>query len=183
MKKCLCVGIDSYQWATDLHGCVQDAVGVKEALARNGDGTLNFQVKTMLATSEASCATKNELRSAIIELFASESEIALMYYSGHGAIDDTGGYLCTSEVKRGEDGLSLNDVMSEVNASKARNKIIILDSCHSGAVGKVRAMPEYTIINSGTILLSACEDSGYANEKGGHGVFTELLIEALKAVR
>ena len=40
MRKCLCVGIDSYQNVPDLHGCVNDAVSVKEALARNGDGSL-----------------------------------------------------------------------------------------------------------------------------------------------
>ena len=38
MKKALCIGIDSYKYVQDLHGCVNDANGVKAALERNGDG-------------------------------------------------------------------------------------------------------------------------------------------------
>lgn len=70
MRKALCVGIDSYKTANDLHGCVNDANGVKAALERNGDGTLNFNVKLMCATSETSLdkgtqrkTTENELPS------------------------------------------------------------------------------------------------------------------------
>ena len=100
MRKALCVGIDSYKEVDDLHGCVNDANSVKAALERNGDGTLNFDVKIMCATSEASYITRTELKDAIEELFKSESEIALLYYSGHGSIDISGGYLCTSEIKR-----------------------------------------------------------------------------------
>lgn len=39
MRKALCVGIDCYEHAGDLHGCVNDANAVKAALERNGDGT------------------------------------------------------------------------------------------------------------------------------------------------
>ena len=79
MRKALCVGIDSYEEVDDLHGCVNDANSVKAALERNGDGTLNFDVKIMCATSEASYITRTELKDAVEELFKSESEIALFY--------------------------------------------------------------------------------------------------------
>ena len=93
MRKALCVGIDSYEHVNDLHGCVNDANSVKSALERNGDGTLNFDVKIMCATSEKSYITRNNLRDAVEKLFENESEIAVFYYSGHGAIDSLGGYL------------------------------------------------------------------------------------------
>ena len=96
MRKALCVGIDSYKEVGDLHGCVNDANSVKAALERNGDGTLNFEVQLMCATSETSYITRNDLKDAVEELFKSESEIAFLYYSGHGSIDVSGGYLCTS---------------------------------------------------------------------------------------
>ena len=134
MKKALCVGIDSYIELPDLHGCVNDANGVKAALERNGDGTLNFDTKLMCATSEASYITRAALKDAIQELFESESEIAVLYYAGHGAYDALGGYLCTSEVERADDGLSLDDVMCIVSQSKAQNNVVILDSCHSGLI-------------------------------------------------
>lgn len=177
MRRALCVGIDSYQVVNDLHGCVNDANSVKAALERNGDGTLNFDVKIMCATSEASYITRTELKDAIEELFKSESEIALLYYSGHGSLDSLGGYLCTSEVKRPDEGLSLNDVMALVSKSKAQNKIIILDSCFSGSIANPTEMPYYSLLHNGTTILAACGEDEYATEAHSHGVYTSLLVQ------
>ena len=107
MRKALCVGIDSYEKVQDLHGCVNDANGVKAALERNGDSTLNFSIKLMCSTSKNTHITRSKLKDAIQDLFDGESEIALLYYAGHGSYDSLGGYLCTSEVERADDGLSL----------------------------------------------------------------------------
>lgn len=179
MKKALCVGIDCYKEVDDLHGCVNDANAVKAALERNGDGTLNFEVKIMCATSEATYITRTELKDAIEKLFKDESEIALFYYSGHGSFDNLGGYLCTSEVKRPDEGLSLNDVMALVSQSKAQNKVIILDSCFSGSIANLTEMSNYSLLHNGTTLLAACGEDEYATEENSHGVFTSLLVEAL----
>lgn len=179
MRKALCVGIDSYKSVGDLHGCVNDANSVKSVLERNGDGTLNFDVKLMCATSEASYITRIELRDAIEELFISETEISVFYYSGHGSIDTIGGYLCTSEITRPDEGLSLDEVMRFVARSKAQNKVIILDSCFSGAIANSIEMQNYSILHNGTTLLAACGTTEYATEENGHGIFTSLLVEAL----
>lgn len=179
MRKALCVGIDSYQNASDLHGCVNDANAVKSALERNGDGTLNFDVKLLCATSEASYISRGQLKDAIENLFQSETEISVFYYSGHGSFDTSGGYLCTSEINRADDGLSLNDIMGIVARSKAQNKIVILDSCFSGAIANPTEMSNYSLLKDGTTILAACGESEYATEKNGQGVFTSLLVEAL----
>ena len=179
MKKALCVGIDSYEHVTDLHGCVNDANAVKDALQRNGDGTLNFDTKIMTATSEASYISRKALKEAIEELFRGDSEIALFYYAGHGSIDEVGGYLCTSEVQEPDEGLSLNDLMALVSKSKARNAVVILDSCNSGSIANRTEMPGYSAIHEGTTILAACGSDEYASEEHNHGVFTALLVEAL----
>ena len=179
MRKALCVGIDSYQNVSDLHGCVNDANAVKSALERNGDGTLNFDVKLLCATSEASYISREQLKDAIENLFQSETEISVFYYSGHGSFDTSGGYLCTSEISRADDGLSLNDIMGIVARSKAQNKIVILDSCFSGAIANSSEMSNYSLLKDGTTILAACGESEYATEKNGQGVFTSLLVEAL----
>lgn len=62
MRKALCVGVDAYKHINDLYGCVNDANSVKTALERNGDGTLNFEVKLMCSTSEATYIERNDLR-------------------------------------------------------------------------------------------------------------------------
>lgn len=179
MRKALCVGIDNYKSIPDLHGCVNDANSVKAVLERNGDGTLNFDVKLLCATSETSFISRGQLKDAVEDLFKSDVEIAVFYYSGHGSFDTTGGYLCTSEISRADDGLSLNDIMGIVSQSKAQNKIVILDSCFSGAIGNHTEMPNYSLLKDGTTILAACGENEYATEENGHGVFTSLLVEAL----
>ena len=181
MRKALCVGIDCYQYVSDLYGCVNDANSVKAVLERNGDGTLNFDTKILSATSKDSYITRSMLKDELDELFRSESEIALFYFAGHGSIELKGGYLCTSEIKRADEGLSLDDVMFAVSQSRAQNNVIILDSCFSGAVGNI-SIPEmnnYAIIHNGTTLLAGCGQNEYASEENGQGVFTALLVEAL----
>ena len=58
MKKALIVGIDNYLNISDLTGCVNDAHDVANVLTRNADGTLNFDVKVMTATSEKKYCNK-----------------------------------------------------------------------------------------------------------------------------
>ena len=179
MKKALCVGIDCYEYINDLHGCVNDANEVKSALERNGDVSLNFEVKLLSATSETTYITRRELKDSIHSLFNTESEIALLYFAGHGSFDALGGYLCTSEVKNPDDGLSLNDIMGLVSKSKSRNNIIILDSCHCGTISNYGEMSNFSVLHDGTTILCACGPSEYATEKNGHGIFTSLMVEAL----
>ena len=179
MKKALCIGIDSYENIPDLHGCVNDAMRVKEVLERNGDGSLNFSTQIMCAQDADSRITRAMLKDEISHLFEGEPEIALFYYSGHGSYDSLGGYLCTSEVRRADDGVSLNDLMVTAGKSAAKNVIIILDSCHSGFASDSQYMSDYSNLKSGTIILAACDKKQYAMENNGSGIFTSLLIEAL----
>jgi hypothetical protein len=179
MRKALCVGIDYYDHINNLFGCVADACSVKEALCRNGDGTVNFNVHLATATSCANIISRKELKSQIEELFAGANSVALFYFAGHGCIESTGGYLLTSECKDGDDGLPLADLLKIASDSKASNKIIILDSCHSGAAGSMTQFEEFSMIKEGMTILTACDSKQYASEENGHGVFTTLLVDAL----
>lgn len=179
MRKALCVGIDNYEHVQNLSGCVNDANAVGTVLERNADGTMNFGVKKMCATSKDSCISRSQLKAAVEELFKSETEVSLFYFAGHGSFDSVGGYLCTSEVRDVGDGFPLNDVMNLAAASKAQNKIIILDSCCSGSIASYAATPDRSVIYDGTVVLAACEAHDVASENNGSGVFTSLLVEAL----
>src|ERR1700722_3183590 len=135
MRKALVVGIDHYASIPGLYGCVNDAHSVKNVLEQNSDGSVNFGVMLLSATSAKDAISRADLKDRIRELFADDSEIALLFFAGHGHLESTGGYLCGSDCRRGDDGLSLNEVLALANKSKARNKVIVLDSCHSGVAG------------------------------------------------
>ena len=179
VRKALIVGINYYGGKMDLNGCVNDAYNIKSVLERNADGTLNFDINLMTAVDEDNAITKNNLKDNIKSLFAGDSDIALFYYSGHGYIENTGGYLVTSECQRGDEGLDLNYLISMANNSSAKNKIIILDSCYSGEIGNIQYNNSLSIISEGTTILTACSKEQYAMENNGTGVFTNLLVDAL----
>lgn len=109
----------------------------------------------------------------------SDTEIALFYFAGHGHVETTGGYLCSSECQRGDDGLPLAEVVTLANFSKARNKIIILDSCHSGIIAANPVSPQLSELSDGMTILTASTAEQYATEENGTGVFTSLLVDAL----
>lgn len=180
MRKALIVGIDYYDQIGSLSGAVNDAHTVRAVLERHADGRLNFQQpRLMTSTGPGATVTRAELREAVEELFRDDAEISLFYFSGHGYIDGAGGYLCASDCASGHDGLSLFDVMTFANNSPAKNKVIVLDSCHSGVAGGNPVAAQVAEIKEGVTILTASTAEQYAMEAGASGVFTSLLVDAL----
>ena len=67
------------------------------------------------------------------------------------------------------------------NASKAKNKVIVLDSCHSGIAGTPpTAGQETAVLSEGLTVLTASTKDQYATEENGKGIFTTLFVDALR---
>ncbi|AFM04720.1 hypothetical protein Fleli_2347 [Bernardetia litoralis DSM 6794] len=179
MKIALVVGVNYYPNGGDLYGCVNDAYNVKNILERNSDGSVNFDCKLLTASNSRESIERGELKDAVEKLFTTKAEIALFYFAGHGHIETTGGYLLASDAKRGDDGLSLNEVLVLANQSPATNKIIILDSCHSGIAGNPPTIKDSSLLVEGITILTASTSDQYASEEDGSGVFTSLFVDAL----
>ncbi len=182
MRKALIVGIDHYDGIGLLSGCVNDAHSVRSVLERHADGTVNFATPKMITgTSSVDRVDKAELKGAVRELFAGDSDIALFYFAGHGYVEDTGGFLCGTDCRTGDDGLALAEVMTLAGKSAAKNKVLILDSCHSGVAGSRAESGATAEITEGTTILTASTAEQYAMEVpgGGAGVFTSLFVDAL----
>lgn len=179
MRKALVVGINFYQRVGGLFGCVDDAYAVKAVLDRNSDGTVNFGTKLLTGTGPTDMVTRSVLRESIKELFTGECETALFYFAGHGHVESTGGYLIASDATTGDEGLPLNEVLTFANNSTARNRIIVLDSCHSGIAAASPNATGISEIKEGTTILTASTAEQYATEQNGAGVFTTLFVDAL----
>lgn len=175
----LIVGIDYYENADRLYGCVNDAHDVKTILERHDGGSVNFDCQLQTGTGPNEIVKRGDLKDKISELFEVDTDIALFYFAGHGHIEATGGYLLTSEALRGDDGLSLREIMAIANKSPAKNKIIILDSCHSGIAGANPEAEQLASLAEGVTVLTASTKEQYASEQNGRGVFTSLLVDAL----
>lgn len=179
MRIALVVGINHYEHGGSLYGCVDDAHAVQAVLARHGDGSVNFDCKMFTGTGPTDRVERSLLKDRVEELFKAHADIALFYFAGHGHIEATGGYLLATDSRRGDEGLSLSEVLAMANKSPARNKIIILDSCHSGIAGTPPAAGELASLSEGLTILTASAADQYATEENGRGVFTTLLVDAL----
>lgn len=178
MRKALVVGINHYDHLQNLFGCVNDAESVNGVLERDADGSVNFSVKVIKSAVKEDKVSLSLLRGAIKELFTGDSEIALFYFAGHGYIEDTGGYLCSSDYCADNGGIALSEVMTWANKSAAKNKVIILDSCQGGIAGQSPLSPT-SELSDGVTILTASTAEQYAVEIAGSGVFTNLLVDAL----
>jgi hypothetical protein len=179
MRRALVIGIDSYASVSSLHGCVNDSFAVKAMLDRHADGSVNFGVKHLAAAGPSDQIARSDLRQAIEVLFSGDGEVSLLYFAGHGHIEATGGYLCSSDVTTGNDGVPLAEIMIMANKSSVQNRILILDSCHSGVAGGSALQHQVAEISDGVTILSASTADQYASEENGAGVFTNLLVDAL----
>lgn len=182
MRKALVVGINYYANSSPLYGCVDDAHAVKAILERHGDGSINFDVQLFTGTGPSDTVSRNQLKDYVQKLFSDDSDVALFYFAGHGHIESVGGYLLASDSQRGDEGVSLTEILAFANASEARNKIIVLDSCHSGIAGTPPSSGGNTVLAEGLTILTASTKDQYATEENDRGVFTTLFVDALSGV-
>lgn len=174
MRKALVIGINDYPTAP-LKGCINDASAFGSIIETNGDGSPNFDVKL-----ETDVPTKSDLNGYIRDLFNGDCDTALLYFSGHGFLSDIGGYIVTPDYKTNDVGVSMDEILALANKSKAKNRVIILDCCHSGAFGTPNITGSNSLIAEGVSILTASKDDESAMEFGGHGIFTNLLLDALQ---
>lgn len=173
MRKALIIGINNYNKANNLTGCENDAKVVKEVLGLHADGRRNFTLIEPKKDTETKVGLLTEIRT----LFDgnTETSVALFYFSGHGGYDNAkgDGYIVTSDCEP----ISMREILDVVNISKCRNRIIILDCCHAGAMGNITSI---AALNEGVTILSASKSDENSLDGPEHGVFTSLLLDALR---
>ena len=177
MRKALVIGLNDYP-RCPLNGCVNDANAVANILARNGDDSPNFDVQKITNT-----ATRAELLKGVRALFDGKSDVELLYFSGHGTVAKDNSYIVSTDYNSEEEnyGVKLDDILTIANKSPSRHKVIILDSCYSGAMGTPEAFGNSCAqIGDGLTIFTSSLASETSKEIDGHGVFTALLLEALK---
>jgi hypothetical protein len=145
----------------------------------HGDGGPNFGIKLLTSPSES--ITRGRLKSEIESLFSGDPDIALFYFSGHGTINSFGGYVVTTDFKKYDEGVSMDEILGVANRSKAKDKVIVLDCCHSGAFGSPTTTGSNVAqLSEGLSVLTASRESESALEMNGSGIFTALVVSALQ---
>ncbi|QOD13701.1 caspase family protein [Psychrobacter sp. 28M-43] len=183
-RKALIIGVNDYEHIGSLNWCENDAISIDQVLTKNADGSPNFSAQ-LLTTNNRNKITHSLVYEKIQELFSGEADVAVFFFAGHGGFNEnmSEGIICLQNYSQNHEGfIRISDILHIANESKIKNKIIILDSCQSGAAGNDRNIKnDSSVIGDGITILTACAKEEYAMENSvdRHGLFTSLLIEGL----
>ncbi len=184
-KRALIIGINSYDEpsVTNLTGCVRDAEAMTSVLTRHEDGRLNYDCRELTSPGSGQVLSRALVRSSIADLFSFDGDV-LFYFSGHGTLEEAGGFLVTQDGAPRDPGLFMDEILALANRSNARSILLILDCCYSGNLGNPGGSPHdinpQASLREGLTILAASGPAEPSMEVGGQGVFTELVTGALK---
>lgn len=174
-KKALIIGNDNYRVVSKLRGCKNDTASIETLLKSNEDGTRNF------STKKVTDLDNDSIKEEVEQFLKRKSRYALIYYSGHGYIDNDGGYICGIDAAEGSIGVSMKWLSKTINNSDTPEIAVILDCCHAGEMFNVSNKDgESALLRQGVTVLAATTKNDTAAEFCGKGVFTSILSEGLK---
>lgn len=180
MRRALLVGLGYKSTPNEISGCLNDVKILAPLLKKNKDESKNFDVKIL--TDEENWIKKSTLKKEIENLFKENSEdmeTILFYFSGHGYLNNYGGYLVTNDFEEFSEGIEMSYILNVIRHSKAKNKVIILDCCFSGTLGE-RETDTSSNLDMGVTILTASRNSEVAYADYDGGIFTKLLSYALE---
>lgn len=188
------VGINRYQYLANLQAPAQDAEAIAQCLHTYGEFRVNRLPEVIdqqrPKVGVTTPVTRQELETALVQLFKPRGkyipDTALFYYSGHGLQKDAGiqeGYLATSDANpnQGIYGLSLFWLRRLLQESPVRQRIIILDCCHSGELLNFLEADPGAQPGTDRLFMAASREyeSAYESLEGVYSVFTQALLGGL----
>ncbi|HEV7594140.1 MAG TPA: caspase family protein [Gemmatimonadaceae bacterium] len=180
MKRALMIGIDKYKNFPRLSGCVNDVNAMAPLLAKNADGSRNFECRALLGGRDP--VSRKDIIRGINDLLAPGAEVALFYFAGHGIGLTNDVSLASVDGDWIEPGVPLSLLLGKAQDSKIEQVIVILDCCHSGGGGGNAMLgPSVALLRSGLAVMGAARADQIAMETpDGRGQFSFLLCGALE---
>ncbi len=180
------VGAARYLHMPSLRYTDDDAYQVFAFLKSPEGGALPDRQLRLLVDEDA---THRNIIMAMRETFlrADENDVVLFYFSGHGL---QGAFLPV-DYDGFENRLEHSEIRDALLATRAKNKLVLADACHSGSLLASRAPIHETLLKyyqaladsrGGTALLLSSKGEEYSLEDGGlrSGIFSHFLIRGMK---
>ena len=185
----LVIGNNQYNHHERLSTAVNDAEGVAEALRKH----YGYQVTLMTNTS------REQLVKALAAMTAqlTKNDNLLIYYAGHGVVDDDGqGYWLPvdASAERDKSWVGNAQLSGFIAEMKAKHVLVVADSCYSGTLSgtSIRPIPLaiadedllfISRVRARTVLTSGGLQPVIDQGGDGHSIFGGAFIRALSSNR
>lgn len=211
MKKALFVGINYFNTSSELNGCIDDVINMRNLLVDAfGYSLADITVLRDDTTNAALIPNKKNILQNITQIVANSASCTeiWIHYSGHGArIPDTNGdevskldgVIVPSDYTRA--GYIVDDDLYAILKGVKCKTILIFDSCHSGTVVDLpwsyiyQNPSSYSIQNNNNNTLTnkeifmfsgsrddqTSEDSYSEDQRQAVGAFTNAFISCIRA--
>jgi hypothetical protein len=194
----LAIGVSRYDEAhLRLKFAQQDAHDVVSALSGTQDALYVAGSRQYLPDEDATRASIRRALETLRQAMTGQDDLAVVHFSGHGAMVDGELYLLPQDVRAG-DAVALKDSALPVATLHAELKriaergrvLVLLDACYSGgasADGSAQEVPSNVLstalaaANVNVLTSSAASQASREDPRWQNGAFTEAVLEALGA--
>lgn len=179
MVKAVLVGVSDYSKNSscnyDLPYCRNDIFAIQKSLV-NG---LNVNVDDINLLGANNSVTIKDLETMLNNILCDNYETFIFYFSGHGGKN----ILCLSD-----SNITIENLIDVIGRLNFKNKVIILDSCHSGSFDVEQQstldinQTVDSFIGHGYAVLASCganETSGFRPNKR-ISLYTSFICDALQ---
>jgi WD40 repeat protein len=197
----LVVGIQDFADSSlNLRYSVADATAIAQVLEQKAAPLFDKVNVETLTTQKMT--TKQALTAAFARYRSiSPSDVFLFYVASHGAIEGANlasreyflipsNFHTVSDEAIRRDGLSEGELKRMIASIPATRKLLMLDTCHAGAMGDAMMVSTRDLAESGavtvlagavgsTILSASTSDQEALEGENGHGLFTSVLLRGL----
>lgn len=186
------VGVEKYQDLPTAEFSSKDARLIKDYFISLGLKERNIE---LLLNERATLSGIRKTLETWLPNHTRKKSRVIIYYSGHGAPDASSGdaYLVPYDGDPNylsDTGYPLKRLYEKLGHLQAKEVIVVLDSCFSGAGGRsvlakgarpLVMMAEAPVINANMVVFSAAEGSqiSTSSPEKGHGLFTYYFLKAL----
>lgn len=178
----LLIGVDKCEAVGELEVCAADALALKSVLEQIGYPASHITVLVDNQSNVNSLPTIGNVERAIKRLaqVAEADDKILFFFSGHGVTYNGTSFLVPTDGDLTK-GVSLAWIKDQFAACKAKEKVMILDACHSGAAKGVSGITPDLKTSGNLVMLLSCEKEqvSWPDKEGRHSVFTSAVLDGL----
>jgi helicase len=182
------IGVDQHAspFINDLAGAKRDATAMYALFV----DSVPELAATLLVDANATTANIRQVLAETLTA-AGPEDVALFYFAGHGTEAHQLVPYDTDITAIDATTIPMDELATQLSASKARIVIVILDCCFSGGA-TARVLQDIPVPRGnmttvadlqgkGRVIMAASKDDQSAYEWKGHGLFTHALLEAFKS--